>query len=145
MQEYMTPGRKSFCGAKPKLILNRGKYMKDSLTIEYEKLVNDEKKKINEKDKWVDHPSHYNGHKIKTKKGEFEYETIDLISAVVNRLVEHGVSPDAAYCVGCTIKYIDRAGEKPADYVKDQASKTAQEFEKGAWYLTEAANKMKKD
>lgn len=126
--------------------------MKDSLTKEYEKLVADEKLSIAshrvenaEKDKWVNHPSHYNGHKIKTKKGEFEYETIDLISAVVNRLVEHGVPPDAAYCVGATIKYIDRAGEKPADYVKDQASKTAQEFDKGAWYLTEAANKMREE
>lgn len=118
--------------------------MKDSLTKEYEKLTADEKKKINEKDKWVDHPTHYNGHRIKTAKGEFDYETIDLISAIVNRLVEHGVTPDAAYCVGNAVKYIDRAGEKPADYVKDQSSKTAQEFEKGAWYLTKAASLTRK-
>lgn len=96
------------------------------------------------RDKWVDHPNHYNGHKIKTSKGEFEYESIDLIASVVSRLVKAGIPADAAYCVGNAVKYIDRAGEKPADYGKSQAEKNAEEFQKAVWYLNKAAELTKK-
>lgn len=93
----------------------------------------------------VNHPNHYNGHKIKTEKGEFEYETIDLISATVDRLVKDGIPASAAYCIGNSIKYIDRCAEKAGDYGKDQTQKNIEELRKAAWYLEKAAKIIEKN
>lgn len=106
----------------------------------FSKILSDTKSKKKEENKdWVNHPSHYNGHTIKTAKGEFEYETIDLIGSVVNRLVKDGVPANAAYCIGNAIKYIDRLAEKPGDYGKDQKSKNSEECMKVSWYMNKAA------
>lgn len=88
---------------------------------------------------FVNHPQHYNGHEITTASGSFGYETIDLITSVVDRLVKDGVTASAAYCIGNALKYIERCGEKPGDYGKDQKRKNAEECKKAAWYLNRAA------
>lgn len=94
----------------------------------------------NEKDKWVDHPAHYNGHKIKTSKGEFEYETIDYLGATANRLTSLGLPADAVYDICCAVKYIERCGSKPGDYGKDQKAKSKEDIQKAIWYLQRAAD-----
>lgn len=95
---------------------------------------------VSDKDKWVDHPSHYNGHKIKTKKGEFEYETIDYLDATARRLSELGLPPDVVYSICCCLKYIERCGAKPGDYGKDQKAKIKEDIQKGVFYLNHAAD-----
>lgn len=93
----------------------------------------------------VNHPNHYNGHKIKTSDGEVEYETINLILSTVSRYVKNGISPEAAYCVGNAIKYIDRCGEKAGDYGKDQRHKNIEELNKAVWYLNQAIGIIEKN
>lgn len=100
-------------------------------------------KKNEKQEDWVNHPSHYNGHKIKTAKGEFEYETIDLITSEVNRLVSKGIPAESAYCIGNAIKYIERTGEKPGDYGKDQTAKSIEDLQKVVWYINKAVQLFK--
>lgn len=67
----------------------------------------------------VNSPSHY-------KRGE--YETIDIIEHITAGYSD----PFVAYCVGSTVKYVDRAPFKhdsPAECLR-----------KAAWYLTRAAD-----
>lgn len=108
---------------------------------DYRKSFLDDIKKVDdEKDKWVDHPAHYNGHKIKTSKGEFEYETIDYLSSTANRLSSYGLPADAVYSICCAVKYIERCGSKPGDYGKDQKAKAKEDCLKAVWYLNKAAS-----
>lgn len=93
----------------------------------------------------VNHPSHYSGRKIKTSDGDAEYETINLILSIVGRYVKDGISPEAAYCVGNAVKYIDRCGEKAGDYGKDQRHKNIEELRKAVWYLNQAIGIIEKD
>lgn len=95
---------------------------------------------LSDKDKWVDHPAHYNGHKIKTKKGEFEYETIDYLGSTANRLASYGLPADVVYDICCCLKYIERCGAKPGDYGKDQKAKIKEDIQKGVFYLNHAAD-----
>lgn len=90
------------------------------------------------KKQWIDHPAHYNGHKMMTSKGEVNYETIDLLTAVANRYVKDGIPADTTYCVCNALKYIERCGEKAGDYGKDQKAKNIEDLNKAIWYLTKA-------
>lgn len=88
---------------------------------------------------FVNHPSHYNGHEIKTKDGNFKYETIELIEALVNR---KAFPPDVSHSYGDMIKYMDRVGEKPEEG-KSAMVKAAEDFEKIAWYARRAAQLLR--
>ena len=98
-----------------------------------------EPKLSKEKYDFVNHPSHYNGHEIKTKDGTFKYETIELIEALVDR---KAFPPDVSHSYGDMIKYTDRVGEKPEEG-KSVAVKAAEDFEKIAWYANRAAKLLR--
>lgn len=106
----------------------------------FDTILKDDKSVTNSKKDWVNHPAHYNGHTIKTSKGKFEYETIDLITSEVARLTKNGMSPEAAYCIGNAIKYINRAGEKAGDYGKDDKAKMKEDLAKSVWYIQKAVD-----
>lgn len=95
-------------------------------------------KLFDKKEEWINHPSHYNGHKMTTAKGEVEYETIDLLTSVANRYVKDHIPADATYCVCNALKYIERCGEKAGDYGKDQKAKNIEDLNKAVWYLNKA-------
>ena len=98
-----------------------------------------EKTKLDKQYDFVNHPSHYNGHEIKTKDGDFKYETIELIEALVNR---KAFPPDVSHSYGDMIKYMDRVGEKPEEG-KSVNVKAAEDFEKIAWYANRAAKLLR--
>jgi hypothetical protein len=67
-------------------------------------------------------PSHYkNGH----------WEAIEVIEAVVSQIVRSGASPDVAYNVGASLKYLLRSGRK---------GDLAEQIGKAEWHIRRAAN-----
>lgn len=71
----------------------------------------------------VNHPNHYN-------KGGIE--AIDVIEAW-----------DLGFCLGNTVKYISRAGEK-AEAGMTIEEKTLEDLKKAAWYLSREIERLEK-
>lgn len=102
----------------PKITLELG----DNKIIIQEGMVNLEGNNIKfngglsakEKYDMVDHPKHYNQHKV---------ETIDIIESILNNL--YGEKAFEAYCLGNVIKYLDRCEFK---------ENKKQDLEKAKWY-----------
>lgn len=99
----------------------------------------DAKKSIKEeKYDFVQHPKHYNGHKIITKTGTFEYETIQYLESLVRRL-EPDLYSDESGSVYCAAKYMDRIGGGKPDGKKTVREKIAEDCRKIGWYMNHCA------
>lgn len=91
-----------------------------------------------EKYDFVQHPKHYNGHKIITKTGTFEYETIQYLESLVRRL-ESDLYSDESGSVYCAAKYMDRIGGGKPDGNKTVREKIAEDCKKIGWYMNHCA------
>jgi hypothetical protein len=85
--------------------------------------------KTTEKYDFVNAPKHYNGHKIRTKEGEFTYETIQYLESLVRRL-EKDLYADESGSVYCAAKYMDRIGGGKPDGDKTVREKIAEDCRK---------------
>jgi hypothetical protein len=87
----------------------------------------------------VNKPSHYQGITITGKNGSMEFEAIEIIDSVLNRL---NLPPAVSHAVGDALKYILRCGKKASDNntTTDLKSKGKQDILKSSWYLQRAAD-----
>lgn len=96
---------------------------------------------------FVNKPKHYNGHKLLIVKPDgtkeiVEYETINLIDSLAERLEEIGVPAAVIYKILTGLKYYDRlAGGKP-DGDKSVFEKLAEDLRKIGWYVVHAADQL---
>ena len=87
----------------------------------------------------VNKPSHYQGITITGKNGSMEFEAIEIIDSVLNRL---NLPPAVSHAIGDALKYILRCGKKASDNntTTDLKSKGKQDILKSSWYLQRAAD-----
>ena len=87
----------------------------------------------------VNKPSHYQGITITGKNGSMEFEAIEIIDSVLNRL---NLPPAVSHAVGDALKYQLRCGKKESDNntTTDLLNKAAQDLRKGGWYLTRSSD-----
>jgi hypothetical protein len=84
-------------------------------------------------DKSINHPSHYQGIKIKGKNGEMEFEAIEIIDSILTNL---NLSPAVSHAIGDALKYILRCGKKESDNSSTSSitNKAANDLGKSAFY-----------
>ncbi len=118
--------------------------VKEESKIEVKKPKTNIKTKSDKKYDFVNSPAHYNGHIIKTKTGQFEYETIQYLESLVKRL-EKDLYADESGSVYCAAKYMDRIGGGKPDGNKTVREKIAEDCQKIGWYMNHCAELIKKN